>query len=1556
MGSFVTGNFLYLQNLYVVYKLNIYKLMKKSENAMPHAGTTTTNHVAFWQAWLLLMAGIFLPLSALADQVTVADANGNELRYTFDGDGPATFTRVDKYSSDEAKAGHIIIADRVTDSNGTSHDVRYISGSVGNRSELVSIVFGQNIVSTGGPEGTNSDAFYSCRKLQSVTLNANLELLGSYTFQDCYSLAHVNLGDCTKLTTIKNNAFEDCDLVRQLTLPASVTTIERGAFYGIDSLRTFTFADGSPVTTIPQECFGACASLETLTLPEAVETVEGSAFSNCRALTEVTFGSRLTTFANDWYIFYNCHQLQRIVLPGANYPFTGGLWLPSTVVLYVHPDLVDLYRTSDYTKNRRVMAIGATTDVAVTTTEGGQLGSKIEALANPMYVQRLTVSGPLNGTDIDYLHGFLPLLEVLDLSSVHIVEGGEKYHRWSVSDNGTATVYSDYDYYRYAVENDVVGSYMFHNMPMLRSLQLPRATTAIGDYAMADDRRLATIGLGNAVTTIGRNAFCRTGLTSLVVPAGVTRLEAETFYDCNELLKVTLPDAITFVGTSCFSECDLLEDVNIPASVETIAEYAFYNNASRTTPIVLPATLKTVGNHAFMYNKVVRRITFSEGLETIGNYAFSNCNAVESLTLPESLTRIEYNAFEGCDSITEFRFPQSIKEVPDGVLYHCDKLQRVVLAEGTTRLGHSAFSYCPALADINIATMNTLTFTGRYVFENTGFTTITLPNSITEMDYCSFQGCKQLSSVNVPTGIDYVPYDFCEDCPELLSVTLHDGIRVVRHDAFYGCRKLRTIDLNDQITDIEYNAFRNCDSLRLSKLPAALTFIGGSAFSHTKSMTGAIEIPAGVKQIDYEAFSRSGITGVTLPEGITTWGTGLFAYCDSLRSVQLPKDIKRITNNMFEYCKSLRQIQIPDSVSELGYAAFSNAALESVTLPDSLRTIESCAFQNTQLREFRVPDGFRGDPGSYTWQGCKRLKTIYLGKNQDYTLIESFTCLSGCDSLQLLRIYAGTPPSCNQWYMGYRTKCVLEVPEDAVELYKAADTWKEFKEIRGFFQGDVLNDLDFAVLQKLYRELDGANWKHPWDLTNNHRSMGKWHGVLTVGDYITEIDLTGQGLEGELCDSLFLLPRIEKLNLSQNRVRASLTTLLANRDACTTLTEVNMQGNALTGDIYPFATKLPNLTRLDLSYNQLTEVSQPIPNEKLPNDRFARGFQFVDYQTKQVVANAPVADITPGIPAAIELNTVQTYRHEYGDYGYQCSDLYRHYLNKNGDWTTSDWELTKDSEGLWVLNSSYGSRALRAPKGVPVMYTHGDPWWSHLSFIVRFDWTDGDANADQTVDVTDLQSVIHYALHDGKPDGQLFNFTAADTNGDDAVNVSDIVGSVDYVLAATLTEPANTPYYNHRAPASRPNVLSTDGNTVVLTLSDAVAALQLTVTGATAQQLRVSEALQSQFSVAMRQVAGGVRIVAYSAEGRCLAPGVHQLLSGLPVGAAITDVRLSDSQARYLDVDYQGALTGIRTLSDGDALPDGVLFDLNGRRVGPWQSLPDGIYIYNGKKIKKITK
>ena len=1580
----------------------------------------------------------------MADEVTVADSNGNELRYTYDSaDGPATLIGIKTYSADAAKAGRIVITSSVKDESGNSHAVQTINGSLNNRFKMVTVYIPASVTTIGSYAFQNiptletvtfaagsqlssmgSDAFrdnkllssinievctkltawpnswlYNCPSVKSLTVPASVTEFGSWMFSYTDNIEtitflapsvpnHFYNGSGRKLTTlnigagvksigesafssvkalktvnfdagvsdlnIMQSAFNNCDGLQTIALPAGVSTLGNSVFYGCDSLVTVTFAAASTLKTIPNSAFSYCKQMETITVPDAVETVESSAFYDCESLTEVIFGTGLKTLEDSWVFSYA--PVKKIVLPGAQNPFTGRSGLSDDVTLYVHPDLVEAYHNHNVTKNFHIMAIGQATDFVITTTAGGQLEAQVSAIGYANNILSLTVTGPLNGTDIDFIHSSMPNIEVLNLTNASIVEGGDSYHQWNVNSGGIATIETYYGPWN--TENNVISRCMFYNMPRLRSLSLPKGATKIGDYACGQDRNqklnLKHIDLPAGVIEIGRNAFEWTAIETLTVPAGITRLEQYTFYNCRSLKKVVLPDGITFIGNSAFSECEELTDVNIPARVETISEYAFYNNHARTAPIVLPATLKTIGYRAFMYNSKVESITFNEGLETIRNHAFSNCNAVKTITLPKSLVTLENNAFEGCDSLTEFSFPASISLLPDAVLYHCDNLQRVTLANGITRIGHDAFNSCPRLNDINISTMNTLTSIGRYAFANTGFTTMTLPNSITEIDYSAFRECKQLESINVPTQLTTIPYDFVYYCPKLTSVRMHDGIRTVGHYAFMGCTALPAIELNDQITSIEYSAFSGCDSLVLDKLPAALTHIGDNAFRGTGKITGKLTIPESVKTIDYEAFCGSGISGIVLPEGITKWGNGIFYGCKSLTDVRLPRDLKRITNSMFQYCSALEQIQIPDSVTEIGYAAFDGSGLTSVVLPDSLETLESYAFSNTQLRSFRVPDGIKGDqPGSYVAAGCKHLKEAYLGRNQDYSTITSFTFFDNCDSLQLLRIYAGVPPKCYSYYLDYRKTCVLEVPEDAVELYKATDVWKEFKEIKGYFDGDLLNDLDFAVMKCLYRELDGANWKKPWDLSNNHRSMGKWQGVVTVGDYITSIDLSAQGLKGQLPDSLFMLPRIETLNLSNNRIKADLTTLLAKRSENTTLTEVNMQGNELTGDISPFASKLPNLTKLDLSYNRLTAVSQPISNQKLHNNYFSRGFQFVDYQTKQVVGDAPVVDITPGIPVAIESNTLQTYRHEYGDYNFDFNDLYRHYLNKDGDWVTSDWELTRNGEKLWTLYSNSYNRPLKAPKGVPVVYTHGEPWWSHLTYIVRFDWKDGDVNADQTVDVTDLQSVVYYALNDGKAAGQMFNFTTADANSDNKINVSDIVGSVDYVLAYEETNLAQAPYYN-RAPVSQQNTLSLDGNNIVLTHADAVAALQLTIAGAAMNQLRVSESLKSQFSVAMREVADGIRLVVWSADGHTLAPGIHQLLTGMPVGAMVTDVRLSDAEARHLDVTNEGGTTSLSIINYQLSIDDAPVFDLSGRRLGAWDTLPEGIYVIrvNGKQFK----
>ncbi len=270
---------------------------------------------------LVLMVWLCLPSTIRADEVTVPDKNGNQLIYSYDSaNGPATFKGIKSYATDESKAGHIVIADAVTDGNGNSHEVKYVSGSVSNRGNVVSIVFGKNIIATGGEDGSKDDAFYNCDRLISVTLNAKLQILGRYTFQSCNNLESINLGEATNLTTIKVKAFEDADHVRQFTIPSSVTTIEEYAFHAIDSLRTVTFASGSKLTTLGNDAFRDNTKLESINIEACTQLTKfpDRWLYNCPSVKSLTVPASVETFGNS--MFYYTDNIETITFLAPTVP------------------------------------------------------------------------------------------------------------------------------------------------------------------------------------------------------------------------------------------------------------------------------------------------------------------------------------------------------------------------------------------------------------------------------------------------------------------------------------------------------------------------------------------------------------------------------------------------------------------------------------------------------------------------------------------------------------------------------------------------------------------------------------------------------------------------------------------------------------------------------------------------------------------------------------------------------------------------------------------------------------------------------------------------------------------------------------------------------------------------------------------------------------------------------------------------------------------------------------------------------------------------------------
>lgn len=1262
--------------------------------------------------------------------------------------------------------------------------------------------------------------------------------------------------------------------------------------------------------------------------------------------------------------------------------------------------------------------------VEVTTTAGGQLQEKLVAQSiSPTDVDTLTVTGLLNGTDIEYLHRYLTSIKALYLSNAQIVNGGDSYHRWTVSGSTATQYYSS----SFNTALNTVGNYMFADLPKLTTIVLPSGVTAIGDYAFADCPALTSISIPNGVTTIGNYAFSYdrstsnvNKLTTLTLPSSLTSLGIYAFSYTKSLKRIEIPASLTTIPEYCFCESGVqevvlpdglttisnnafyyarsLQTVNLPSTLTTLGNNAFSNSDLRG-PITLPEALKTLSSNAFYYCQNLDNVTFSEGLQTIGssafrycnhltqaslpstlttigNYAFDQCSRLATLSLPSGLTSLGTYAFSNCDALTSFTFPAGITTVPSYVLSDCDELASVVLASGTTQINSCAFSSCPKITAFDFSSYTSLTQINEYAFSGTGLVNVTLPDRITVNSSC-FGYCSHLESINVPTSTTTVPQSFVEGCTALTNVTLHAGITQIGGSAFRSCTNLETLSLPNGITSIGSQAFYNCKKLNFSTWPSSLQTISDAAFYDCKALTQA-NLPSGLKTLGGQAFYRSGVVTASLPTGITSLGNFVFEGCTSLESVTWPADRTSVPQETFYGCSSLSSIALPDAVTSIGryafygcsslgnsfhfptslttignYAFYNTTGLTNIELPASLTSIGSNAFEGSGLTHIEIPDNVTSLGGS-AFQYCDSLRTAELGRNMKYDGNSYFDYFYSCDSLKRLRIFAGTPPTLNSnsYISAYYKKCTLEVPAGVDDLYRAANYWKDFKEIRTFLTGDKLHATDYAILQALYEQWDGANWTHPWDLTTDDRFVDKWHGVTFNGDHIATLNLEGCNLHGSLTQTVFELPALTSLNLGNNYLKGQIDTVLVNDYSNSTLTSIKLNANELEGDLSPFATKFSALTSLDVSYNRLTAISEVIPNTTLTNLNYHR--QFCDYKTglPYVSEEYPALHVHFGNPMDIAWNTLQTYRHSNQDYNRSHSSLF-HLYTDNNYWTCDSYYFYKKSAGQWVPSPDY---VIYPRRNEPLLLASSSYVYDQMPIVVQFSWDDGDVNADLTVDVTDLQHVVSFAASGEKLSGKVFNFTAADAITDGIIDVRDIVKTVDAILdfEEEASPVAVRPYilYNKRVRASeaaQSNIVAIEGDCLRLANTDAVAALQLTIAGQRADDLMLAPDLRG-FALSKRQVGSDTRVVIYNLNGRTIAAGEHDLLMGLDAQAVIADARLTDTEANYLPAIVCDDATPLQTI-EGGFTTDADIFDLNGRRIQSLDTAPSGIYV-----IKKGNK
>lgn len=189
-------------------------------------------------------------------------------------------------------------------------------------------------------------------------------------------------------------------------------------------------------------------------------------------------------------------------------------------------------------------------------------------------------------------------------------------------------------------------------------------------------------------------------------------------------------------------------------------------------------------------------------------------------------------------------------------------------------------------------------------------------------------------------------------------------------------------------------------------IPNSVTTIKIGAFSNCTGMTN-ISIPGSVKTIETGAVSNcSSLTNITIPDGVTSIANSVFYKCSSLTSVTIPDSVTSIGNSAFNRCSSLTSVTIPGNVGSIGEQAFDYCSdLISVIFqgPSSMASIGNYAFRECgSLASITIPDSVAGI-GLQAFDNCSGLISVIFQGPSSVASIGDYA-FRDCSSLTSIAI------------------------------------------------------------------------------------------------------------------------------------------------------------------------------------------------------------------------------------------------------------------------------------------------------------------------------------------------------------------------------------------------------------------------------------------------------------------------------------------------------------------------------------------------------------------------
>ena len=479
----------------------------------------------------------------------------------------------------------------------------------------------------------------------------------------------------------------------------------------------------------------------------------------------------------------------------------------------------------------------------------------------------------------------------------------------------------------------------FRNCLALESISLPKTVTKIREDAFLNCVSLSKVYYEGTFDEWGSIDITENG-NSMLTNAELNCQTLKGFWGTNANYSMDFATGtFTISGTGALADYaryfpwddyrSSIYTLVVGEGITAIPQELFANH-TKITEVILPASLKSIGNSAFFYDYSITDYYYSGSSSDWNKITIDGGNGY----LINATPHYNYNSStydpnivtDSCGNNLTCSYNKTTGELTisgTGAMYdynsksapwkeYKNDIKTVVVKNGVTSIGKEAFWIC------------------------TGITSVTLGNTVTSIGDYAFNGCENLAEINLPESLTYIgTQEFSETA--ITTIEIPNGVKEIKGSTFNNCKSLTTVTIPKSVTSIGGYAFYGCDAL------------ADVYYSGNESEWGAISIGSGNtvlnsaekhfaganpqtvftgscgENVSYSFDSESGILTVSGSGAMADYSEdypGYYASGSSITSIVVEEGVSYIGKYAFYYLNNLQTVNIPVSVTQIGNSAF----------------------------------------------------------------------------------------------------------------------------------------------------------------------------------------------------------------------------------------------------------------------------------------------------------------------------------------------------------------------------------------------------------------------------------------------------------------------------------------------------------------------------------------------------------------------------------------------------------------------------------------------------------